>query len=329
MRTTNDAKLQATHADLASDQAAIQLTDVRVDYGATTAVHGLTLSVPFGEIYGLIGPNGAGKTSSFKVLATLLEPTYGNVHVCGIDVAEEPEAARCCFGYMPDLAPVPTDLKCGEFLEMFVAAYGVPRDLQKQRVADCLEKVRLTEKRHTFCKSLSRGMMQRLVLAKCLLHQPKVLLLDEPASGLDPASRVALRDTLRDLARDGVAVLISSHILSELSELCTQIGILNHGRLLDSGPPDQVAKRLGARTHRILEIQLHAPCPDAFEFLSGLSHTQSIKAEGPELTLDYLGDEADQVALLRTLIERGYAIRSFSERGITIEDVILNLEEAP
>ncbi|MDP4611952.1 MAG: ABC transporter ATP-binding protein [Opitutales bacterium] len=327
MEIANVAGLQADISILPSKQAAIQLTDIRVDYGTTTAVNGLTLSVPYGEIYGLIGPNGAGKTSSFKVLATLLEPTYGDVHVCGIDVAEAPEEARRCFGYMPDLAPVPTDLKCGEFLEMFAAAYGVPRKFQQQRVADCLETVRLTEKRDTFCKSLSRGMIQRLVLAKCLLHDPKVLLLDEPASGLDPASRVALRDTLRSLARDGVAVLISSHILSELSELCTQIGILNQGQLLDSGPPDQVARRLGARTHRIIEIKLNHACPDALEFLRGLKHTQSIKADGDRLTLDYLGDEDDQAQLLRELIDRKVPVRSFTERGITIEDVILNLGE--
>ena len=327
MEIANVAELQVEDLDLQSKQAAIQLTDVRVDYGTATAVHGLTLSVPYGEIYGLIGPNGAGKTSSFKVLATLLEPTYGDVHLCGIDVAEEPEEARRRFGYMPDLAPVPTDLKCGEFLEMFVAAYGVPRTLRQQRVADCLETVRLTEKRDTFCKSLSRGMIQRLVLAKCLLHNPKVLLLDEPASGLDPASRVALRDTLRALANDGVAVLISSHILSELSELCTQIGILNQGRLLDSGAPDQVARRLGARTHRILEIQLNRPCPNALKFLSSLDHTQSIKAEGYRLTLDYLGDEDDQAQLLCELIARKIPVRTFAERGITIEDVILNLGE--
>ncbi|MGJ8639676.1 MAG: ATP-binding cassette domain-containing protein [Opitutaceae bacterium] len=307
-------------------RAAIQLTDVRVDYGTFTAVHGLTLTIPPGEIYGLIGPNGAGKTSCFKVLATLQEPTYGNVHICGIDVAEAPEAARRKFGYMPDLAPVPSDLKCGEFLEMFVAAYGVPRELRKQRVADCLEKVRLTSKRDTFCKSLSRGMTQRLVLAKCLLHQPKVLLLDEPASGLDPSSRVALRDTLREFARDGVAVLISSHILSELSELCTQIGIMNQGRLLDSGPPEEVAHRLGANAYRILEIRLSETAPELVEYLQGLDHVQSLDGDGLLLKVDYLGDEADQMKLLRELVGRGYPIRTFSERGTTIEDVILNLE---
>ncbi|MGB0416380.1 MAG: ABC transporter ATP-binding protein [Coraliomargarita sp.] len=313
---------------IANDLAAIQLTDVRVDYGAYTAVHELTLSVPHGEIYGLIGPNGAGKTSSFKVLATLLEPTYGEVKICGIDVAEEPEEARRRFGYMPDLAPVPTDLKCNEFLDMFVTAYGVPGTLRKQRVVDCLEKVRLTDKRDAYCRSLSRGMTQRLVLAKCLLHEPKVLLLDEPASGLDPASRVALRDTLRDLAKEGVAILISSHILSELSELCTQIGILNQGRLLDSGPPDEVARRLGARTHRILEIRLSKPCAETVRFLKSHGHSQSVRSEGTLLRIDYLGDENDQTALLRELIERRVPIRTFSERGITIEDVILDLEEA-
>lgn len=308
------------------EEAAIQLSDIRVDYGTYTAIHELSLSVPYGEIYGLIGPNGAGKTSSFKVIATLMEPTYGDVHVCGIDVAEEPEEARRRFGYMPDLAPVPTDLKCWEFLDMFVAAYGVPSHLHKQRVDECLEKVRLSEKRDAFCKSLSRGMMQRLVLAKCLLHEPKVLLLDEPASGLDPSSRVALRETLRDLAREGVAVLISSHILSELSELCTQIGIVNQGRLLDSGPPDQVAERLGARTHRILEIRLKEACPEALEYLKSLSHTKSLKSDGNLLTLDYLGNEDEQTDLLRELIERDVPVRTFTERGITIEDVILDLE---
>jgi ABC-2 type transport system ATP-binding protein len=263
------------------------------------------------------------------VLATLQEPTYGNVHICGIDVAEEPEEARRRFGYMPDLAPVPTDLKCGEFLEMFVAAYGVPRQLRKQRIEECLEKVRLTDKRNAFCKNLSRGMTQRLVLAKCLLHKPKVLLLDEPASGLDPSSRVALRTTLRDLAKGGVAVLISSHILSELSELCTQIGILNHGRLLDSGPPDEVAHRLGAKTHRILEIRLQRAYPEALEFLQAHDHAQAVKADGLVIRVDYLGNEAEQTELLRELIERKVPIRTFTERGTTIEDVILNLEAKP
>ena len=230
---------------------------------------------------------------------------------------------------MPDLAPIPTDLKCGEFLEMFVAAYGVPRPLRKQRIQECLAKVRLTDKRDAFCKNLSRGMTQRLVLAKCLLHKPKVLLLDEPASGLDPSSRVALRDTLRDLAKDGVAVLISSHILSELSELCTQIGILNHGRLLDSGPPDQVAHRLGAKTHRILEIRLQRACPEALEFLQAHTHTQAAKANGLVIKVDYLGNETEQTELLRELIERKAPIRTFTERGTTIEDVILNLEDKP
>lgn len=168
--------------------------------------------------------------------------------------------------------------------------------------------------------------MQRLALAKCLLHNPKVLLLDEPASGLDPSSRAALREILRDLARDGVAVLISSHILSELSELCTQIGILNQGRLIDSGPPEKVAKRLGARAHRILEIRLKEAHPKALEYLASLSHTKSIKSDGRLLTLDYLGDENDQSELLRELIERSVPVQTFTERGITIEDVILNLE---
>ena len=195
---------------------AVQTVDMRVDYGDFVAVNELCLNVPRGEIYGLIGPNGAGKTSSFKVLATFMEPTYGDVFIGGLDISLKPEEARKHLGYMPDLAPIATDLKVWEFLDLFASAHGINGKARSLRIEECLDKVTLGDKRNEYCKSLSRGMMQRLVLAKTLLHQPSLFLLDEPASGMDPESRQALRNTVRQLADEGAAVLLSSHILTEL-----------------------------------------------------------------------------------------------------------------
>ena len=218
-----------------SNEFAVQTVDMRVDYGDFVAVNELCLNVPRGEIYGLIGPNGAGKTSSFKVLATLMEPTYGDVFIGGVDISLQPEEARKHLGYMPDLAPIATDLKVWEFLDLFASAYGLSGKIRRTRIEECLGKVALDDKRNEYCKSLSRGMMQRLVLAKTLLHRPSLFLLDEPASGMDPESRQALRYTVRQLAKDGAAVLLSSHILTELEDMCTMVGMMSRGNLVESG----------------------------------------------------------------------------------------------
>ncbi|NJL19477.1 MAG: ABC transporter ATP-binding protein, partial [Bdellovibrionaceae bacterium] len=228
----------------------IQITDLRVDYEELTAVKGLHLTIGPGEIYGLVGPNGAGKTSTFNVLATLLEPTYGEVKLCGIDIREEPENARRLFGHMPDFAPVPSDLKVWEFLDFFAGAYDIPASQRSRRIDHCLELVGLSGQRNTFCKTLSRGMSQRVVFAKTLLHRPRLLLLDEPASGMDPQSRVRLRKALQSLAQDGVTTLISSHILVELAGMCTQIGIFHHGHLLATGSPRAIVQQMGRSPDR-------------------------------------------------------------------------------
>jgi ABC-2 type transport system ATP-binding protein len=192
---------------------AIDIRYLRVDYGNFVAVDDLTLKVPPGEVLGLVGPNGAGKTSTFRVLATLMEPTYGEVILSGIDVLEDREMARRIIGYMPDLAPVPSDLKVGEFLEFHAAAYGLGNRTQRRdRVAECLAEVALSDKQGSWCRELSRGQTQRVVLAKTLLHRPRVLILDEPASGLDPLARRDLRQALRKLAATGATIFVSSHI---------------------------------------------------------------------------------------------------------------------
>ncbi|NIP92658.1 MAG: ABC transporter ATP-binding protein, partial [Akkermansiaceae bacterium] len=211
-----------------SGGAAIEIRDLRVDYGDFVAVRDVSLSVPYGEVFGLVGPNGAGKTSTFRVLATLMEPTYGEVALAGIDALENKEAARCILGYMPDLAPVPGDLKAWEFLEFYADAHALgPAARRTKRVTECLEIVSLTDQRASWCRQLSRGQTQRLVLAKTLLHRPKVMILDEPASGLDPLSRRELRHSLRAIAGEGASVLVSSHILGELAEMCSSLCVMN------------------------------------------------------------------------------------------------------
>jgi ABC-2 type transport system ATP-binding protein len=207
---------------LPSPTPAIEIRDLRVDYGNFVAVNDISLTVDPGEVYGMVGPNGAGKSSTFRVLATLNRPTYGDVKLCGLDLFEQTEDARRLLGYMPDLAPVPSDLKAWEFLDLYAHAYGLGSSKKRrERIDQCLEEVHLNDKRDAWCRALSRGQTQRLVLAKCLLHRPRVIVLDEPASGMDPLSRRDLRMTLRKLASDGVAVIVSSHILSELADMCT------------------------------------------------------------------------------------------------------------
>ncbi len=303
---------------------------MRVDYEDFTAVQGLNLKIPAGDIFGLVGPNGAGKTSTFSVLATLLEPTYGEVQLCGVDIRESPEDARGLFGYMPDMAPTPTDLKVFEFLELYAAAYGIPRSERKKRIAESLDIVELHEKRNVFCKTLSRGMTQRVVLAKTLLHRPRVLLLDEPASGMDPPSRVALRQVIQSLAREGVTTLISSHILLELTGFCTTIGIFNRGELLDHGSPREIIRRMGQPEEvRTLKIALLEANVALVDFLKRQPEVEEVDVEGLWLVCKYHGTPEQQSELLAELMRGGYPIRSFEEHEQSIEDIVMNLHQSP
>ncbi|MEM1445431.1 MAG: ABC transporter ATP-binding protein [Planctomycetota bacterium] len=294
--------------------------DVRVDYGDTTAVRGLSFAVGPGEVMGLIGPNGAGKTSTIKVLATLLEPTYGRVEIGGHDPATHPAAARAILGYMPDLAPVHDDVTCWEFLDSFAGAYGLRGKHRKARVDECLALVNLEAKRKAMAGSLSRGMTQRLVLAKTLLHQPAVMLLDEPASGLDPLARAELRDLLNRLASEGVTVLISSHILTELAGFCTMVGIMERGQLKRFGRLDELTASI--RKRRIIEIELLEPRDEITAALIDDARCENVSAKDKKIHLDLLGDDRDAAALLRSLIERDAPVTGFAERKPDIEDLL-------
>lgn len=305
----------------------IETRDIRVDYDDVIAVRDLSLTIGPGEICGLIGPNGAGKTSLIRVLATLHRPTYGTARIAGFDTLEETADARRAIGYMPDLAPVYGELRCREFLDLFAAAYHLPRRIRRARVAEVLERVSLTSKRDALARTLSRGMTQRLVLAKTLLHEPRVLLLDEPASGLDPIARISLRTLLRDLSAEGRTVLISSHILNELSEFCTSIGIMERGRLVVYGDIDAVIAQHAAAHARRFELRVSgAP---GLESAAALLRTDpavsDVTVNGTSCAFDLTGDDAAAAKLLGDLVRAGVAVAAFGPHRRGVEDVLLRV----
>ena len=310
-----------------SNGTAIEIRDLRVDYGNFIAVDDVSLTVPTGEVFGLVGPNGAGKTSTFRVLATLMEPTYGEIRLAGIDALEQPKVARQVIGYMPDLAPVPSDLKVWEFLDFHAHTHGLgSRKKRRDRVEECLTAVNLMEKRTAWCKQLSRGQTQRLVLAKTLLHKPSVLILDEPASGLDPLSRRELRMTLQDLAREGATVLVSSHILSELAEMCSSLCVMNRGRLLASGSAEQVRRELG-KNERVVTAAVLEGADKAIEWLQSREGIHDVRMAGNDVVFEFAGSDDEQADLLKGLIDLGVRVKALNEQATSFEDILVEVAE--
>ena len=307
---------------------AIEIRDLRVDYGNFVAVNDISLTVQPGDVCGLVGPNGAGKTSTFKVLTTLMYPTYGDVKLCGMDLFLQPEAARIVLGYMPDFAPVPSDLRAGEFLDLFAAAHGLGGpERRRARIDECLEEVHLTDKRDAWCRDLSRGQTQRLVLAKTLLHRPRVIVLDEPASGMDPLSRRDLRLTLRRLASEGVGIIVSSHILSELADMCTTLCVMNKGRILASGPVDEVRDQLGTDDRSLAVTVLPGGEQSAAEILGRMPHVKELICQGSRLSFRFHGSGEDQADLLAALLQGGAKVRTFEEQKSSFEDILVQVAE--
>ena len=304
---------------------AIEIRDLRVDYGEFVAVKDISLSIPFGQVYGLVGPNGAGKTSTFRVITTLMEPTYGEVKVAGFDISEHAQEAREVIGYMPDLAPVPSDLKLWEFLDFYAQAHRIGgRARRRERVEQCLDAVDLIEKRNDWAKALSRGQTQRLVLAKTLLHDPQVLILDEPASGLDPLSRRDLRLTLQGLANQGRAVFVSSHILTELAEMCSSMCVMNQGKILASGSVGEVRAALGGAERKINVITLGQPQILA-QWLEDQPGVREVLAFEDQVSFQFTGSHEDQGVLLHNLVSQGFGIRSFEEGRSSFEDILVEI----
>ncbi len=310
-----------------SAHAALTIRNLRVDYGDFTAVDDMSLELRPGEIFGLAGPNGAGKTSTIRVLATLLEPTYGEVSIYGHDLFEEAGEVHRLLGYMPDLAPVIPDLKVWEFLDLYASSYGLRGVQKKERIDLCLERVDLADKRNVYGGALSRGMTQRVVLAKTLLHDPRLLLLDEPASGMDPIARRDLRMILEELAADGATIIVSSHILSELSDMCTSVGIMHKGQLLRQGPLAAVLGSFDSGRVRI-ELQIVDGHAVAINLLSARSDVDGVAVNGASVAFHFAGDESARSGLLKDLIDGGTSISAFTPRASGIESVLMEIVDA-
>ena len=309
-----------------SSESGIAVQGLVKQYGRLAALNGVSFSVPRGSIYGFLGPNGAGKTTTLRILATLLQPTGGQAWVAGEDVTRHPAEARRHIGYMPDFFGVYDDLTVREYLEFYAQAHGVPRVRWPKTIADLLELVDLGYKRDEFVETLSRGMKQRLGLTRCLVHDPEVLLLDEPASGLDPRARVEMREVLKEIASMGKAVLISSHILPELEDLSTEVGIIHRGRMVASGTVESILAQLGGS--RVLEARTLDQAEQAGSILEGLPGVSDVEILGEEglVRAACSADSAGQAAILRTLVEAGIPVVSFNAVQ-ELEDLFLALTE--
>jgi ABC-2 type transport system ATP-binding protein len=296
-------------------------------YNGTLAVAGVDLVVEPGEIHGLVGPNGAGKTTILRMLATLLPPTAGDAEIAGASVRREPEAVRRVIGYMPDSFGVYDDMKVWEYLDFFARCYGLSAARRRVMIGDLLELVDLGEKRNVYVQALSRGMQQRLCLAHTLVHDPQVLLLDEPASGLDPRARVELRELLRELRALDKTILISSHILPELEELCTSVTIVDHGRVLATGRVHDIESRL--RAGAVLRVRVlgeDAERDAARGFFAGDPQVAAVEDLGEgSLQLAFRGDEAAGAELLARAIERGHRVAAFSRAASDLEELFLQI----
>ncbi len=301
----------------------IQTINLTKRYGKLVALNNLQLNIEEGECFGYIGPNGAGKTTTIKILSTLLQPTWGEARVCGHVVGYESRKIRPLIGYVPDFFGAYEDMVVQEYLEFFASAYGITGKQRKKVVGDVLELTDLTGKIDALVDSLSRGMQQRLSVARVLLHDPKVLLLDEPASGLDPRARIEMRELLKELRNMGKTIIISSHILHELAELCTTVGIIEQGEMIFHGPIGEIIRRVktGTKLHvRVTEqMDLAALTLEKSEGVKGVEiHNGDLLVELKEHTRDYS-------SIARLLLRNNFRIQEIREEEINLETAFMRL----
>lgn len=302
---------------------AIETRGLTRRFGKVTAVDNLNLQIPVGALFGLIGPNGAGKTTTLRMLAGLLEPTSGEVIINGQVANHNWRELRRQIGYMPDFFGVYEDMLVWEYLDFFARCYDLPAARRRRVVEELLELVDLAGKRNAYVQTLSRGMRQRLCLAHALVHDPQVLLLDEPASGLDPRARVEMRELLRELGAMGKTIIVSSHILMELAELCDSVGIIEKGRLVASGPLDEISRRV--RQGRTLRLKVLSKQDEAEATLRDYPGVGRVYEINGFLEVEFLGDDEAVSDLLAMLVARGVKVLSFGEVTSDLEEVFLRL----
>ena len=301
----------------------LKIRDLYKSYGNFHALNGLDMDVEQGSLYGLIGPNGAGKTTTIRILTGLLQPDAGTVEIDGTDALKEPWKLKEKIGYVPDEFGIYDNLKVSEYMEFFASCYDMEGLTARRRAQILLEQVGLGGKTDFYVDSLSRGMKQRLCLARALLHDPSFLIMDEPTAGLDPRTRMEFREILRELNEAGKTIFISSHLLPELSELCTDVGIIDEGRMVLHGPVEELISR--ARTATPLIIAVHEHLDAAMKILKEHPLVQTISIRENEIMVGFLGDVRQESELLSMLTAGGVMVRGFMREPGNLEEVFMKL----
>jgi ABC-2 type transport system ATP-binding protein len=317
-----------TAPDLKPDQPVTPLPAVQTSlltrhYGNMTALSMLDLTVNRGDLFGFIGSNGAGKTTTLRILATFLKPSSGTAKVLGKDVVTEADAVRHIIGYMPDFFGVYKDMEVTEYLDFFGACYKIPSKQREKTVGDVLELVGLSEKRGALIGALSRGMQQRIGLARVLIHDPELLLLDEPASGLDPRARIEMMAILQELQRMGKTIIISSHILSELQSLCNRVAIIERGKLIYSGPVQGVKDQM--ETSHVVWVKVGTDPDKAIGFLKTQSEVSEAEMVENSIRVTMASHDADVSVIAETLVKNGVPIHGLKEEELGLEEVFMQM----
>ncbi|MBN2181768.1 MAG: ABC transporter ATP-binding protein [Sedimentisphaerales bacterium] len=301
----------------------LQANNIRKEFGSLVAINNVSLSLEQGQVLGLIGPNGAGKTTLLRILATVLRPTKGTVKTLGYDSAKEYLRIRKHIGYLPDFFNLYNDLTLHECLEFFAKAYQVDEDLIPQRITDMLKYVELEHKRNDFIRHLSRGMVQRMGVAVLLIQDPELFLLDEPASGLDPKARIQLRSVLKKLSNEGKTIIISSHILTELSGLCSHISLMNKGNIVMHGAVDEIQQKVFST--KVICVSVLENCQRAAQLIKEFPNTEIRTVEGNEITFEITANDTELAALNSHLISAGIKVFNFGEKKTDLEDLFMEI----
>lgn len=300
-----------------------EILELNKKYGKFTALDSLSMNITENSIFGFVGPNGAGKTTTMKIMAGLLKADSGGIYINGEDILKNPKSIRDKIGYMPDFFGVYDDLKVSEYMDFYAGTYYIPYAERGTLIDNLLEVVDLTDKKDTYVDSLSRGMKQRLCLARSLIHDPELIILDEPASGLDPRARVEMKEILKELREMGKTIIVSSHILPELAEMCSEIGIIDHGKLVTQGTVNEIMNRINKK--RLVKVKLSNGKENLIRLLKEQSTVKEITENTDNVEFAFEGTNDNLTSILRNIIMNGIPIFSFAENEGNLEEIFMTV----
>lgn len=300
-----------------------EILELHKNYGKFTALDSLSMNITENSIFGFVGPNGAGKTTTMKIMAGLLKADSGSIYINGEDILKNPKRIRDKIGYMPDFFGVYDDLKVSEYMDFYAGTYYIPYAERPTLIDSLLEIVDLSDKKETYVDSLSRGMKQRLCLARSLIHDPDLIILDEPASGLDPRARVEMKEVLKHLREMGKTVIVSSHILPELAEMCSEIGIMDKGRLVTQGTVNEIMSKLHKK--RVIRIKLNSNKDALIKLLKEQACAKEITENADNVEFVFEGNDRDLENILRNIVMNGIPVYSFSENEGNLEEIFMTV----